>query len=230
MNNSTTDYRVLLVEDDPLISKSLALSLPFLGFAVTVRETYREGLAAVQQLFDVVLLDVNLPDGDGFALCRAIRANDAKIPILMLTAKVDEDSAVAGIECGADDYIRKPYGIHELTARMRRLLEKSKRQFDTFRSIPVDTTQYRAWAGEHELTLGKREFLILALLVQRSGEVITREEILSATDQDVDIYDRTIDSHLSHLRKKLKLSGASEKIIPVYGVGYRLQHTEEPAP
>ncbi len=225
------DYRVLLVEDDPLISKALTLSLPFAGFTVTVCETYRQGLAATQQqTFDVLLLDVNLPDGDGFDLCRAIRANDAHIPILMLTAKTDEDSAVTGIECGADDYIRKPYGIHELTARMRRLLEKRSRRLDTFGSLRVDAEKYQAWSGARELNLGKREFLILSLLIRRNGAVITRNEILDTTDQNADIYDRTIDSHLSHLRKKLKEAGACEQIVPVYGVGYRLQHPDDSPP
>lgn len=224
MTNPLQNFSVLLVEDDPLISKALALSLPFLGFTVMVRESCREGLtAAQQQSFDVLLLDVNLPDGDGFALCRAIRARDAEVPILMLTAKTDEDSAVAGIECGADDYIRKPYGIHELAARMRRLLEKHKRQLDTFGSLRIDAAKYLAWSDNNELNLGKREFLILSLLVRSNGDVITRDQILAATDQDAEIYDRTIDSHLSHLRKKLKLAGATEKIVPVYGVGYRLE-------
>lgn len=216
-----TKHHVLLVEDDPLISKALSLSLPFAGFEVTVCETYAEGLAHRQPI-DVILLDINLPDGDGFELCRAIRARDPDIPILMLTAKTDEESAVAGIECGADDYIRKPYGIHELTARMRRLLEKSDPNFSAFGSLRIDTGKYQAWAGGGELNLGKREFLILALLVRHSGDVVTREEILAAIDQDARIYDRTIDSHLSHLRKKLRLAGAAEQIAPVYGVGYRL--------
>ena len=219
-----TDHRILLVEDDPLISKSLSLSLPFAGFSVAVCESFQSGLAAAQQqVFDLILLDINLPDGDGFSLCRAIRARDAAVPILMLTAKADEQSAVTGIECGADDYIRKPYGIHELTARMRRLLDKREHRPCTFGSLRVDTQKYMAWCCDCELNLGKREFLILSLLIQNNGAIITRDQILAATDQNAEIYDRTIDSHLSHLRKKLKQAGATEKITPVYGVGYRLE-------
>ncbi|HEY3699344.1 MAG TPA: response regulator transcription factor [Spongiibacteraceae bacterium] len=224
--NSTAmiDHNILLVEDDPLISKALALSLPFLGFNVTACETFRDGLQAAQQrCFDLLLLDVNLPDGDGFALCRTIRTRDTEIPILMLTAKTDEDSAVAGIECGADDYIRKPYGIHELSARMRRLLDKRQRPLNSFGSLRIDSAKHLAWAGEHELNLGKREFSILALLISRDGAVATRTAILETTDTNAEIYDRTIDSHLSHLRRKLKLAGAAEQIVPVYGVGYRLE-------
>ena len=227
MTDCNFQHRILLVEDDPLISKALALSLPFLGFAVTLRETYREGLVtALQQPFDALLLDINLPDGDGFALCRAIRSRDNAVPILMLTAQTDEESAVTGIECGADDYIRKPYGIHELGARMRRLLDKRQATRARFGSLCVDMAKYQAWSDSRELDLGKREFAILALLVQRNGAVLTRDDILASTDQNAEIYDRTIDSHLSHLRKKLKQAAAKEQIVPVYGVGYRLRIAE----
>ena len=217
-------YHILLVEDDPIISKSLMMSLPFHNFSVTVRETYQTGLQTAREApFDLILLDVNLPDGDGFSLCRSIRSYDANIPLLMLTARIDETSAVKGIECGADDYIRKPYGINELTARMRRLVEKRQRKLTSFGSLRVDLEQYRAWSGTHLLNLGKREFTILALLVRRAGAVLTRQDILDALDQNAEIYDRTIDSHLSHLRRKLKAVNAEEQIVPVYGVGYRLE-------
>lgn len=218
-----SDFHALLVEDDPLISKSLSLSLPFAGFSVTVVESFQEGLQKSRQgSFDIVLLDVNLPDGSGFDLCRELRSVNADIPILMLTANTSENSAVTGIQCGADDYIRKPYGINELTARMRRQLEKQRRNVKTFGSLRIEEEKFMAWSGDIELSLGKREFLILALLVSSNGTVISRDQILTLADQDSEIYDRTIDSHISHLRKKLKQSGATEKIVPVYGVGYRL--------
>jgi len=212
------------VEDDPLISKTLSLSLPFAGFSVTLRETFTSGLeAARQQSFDVILLDLNLPDGNGYELCRRIRSTNTKLPILILTAKTDEESAVESLECGADDYIRKPCGVRELSARMLRLISKSDRSILSFGSLRIDSSKFMAWSGEHELNLGKRELLILAKLIERNGDVVTREEILAATDQEAMIYDRTIDSHLSHLRKKLKNIDASETIDSVYGVGYRLR-------
>ena len=199
------------------------MSLPFYQFSVSVCETAAEGLsAATEQSFDAILLDVNLPDSDGFRLCRELRMRDPDMPILMLTAKTDEASAVTGIECGADDYIRKPYGIHELIARIRRLLEKRDRDIIGFGSLRIDKAGYQAWAGDHKLDLSKREFDILALLARKGSGVVTRDEVLATIDSDAHIYDRTIDSHLSHLRKKLRRAGATERISPVYGVGYRL--------
>ena len=216
-------FRVLLVEDDPLISKALSMSLPYAGFSVILQENFKGGLQAVRQSsFDAILLDINLPDGDGYHLCQCIRAQHGDLPILMLTARTDEESAVNGIECGADDYIRKPCGVQEIAARMRRLIHKNERPILRFGSIRIDAGKFKAWSGDAELALGKREHLILSKLVGANGDVVSREEILAVTDQDASIYDRTIDSHLSHLRKKLKRVNAVEKIEPVYGVGYRL--------
>ncbi|HJV53785.1 MAG TPA: response regulator, partial [Noviherbaspirillum sp.] len=120
-------FQVLLVEDDPLIAKTLAMSLRYEGFELTVAATVRAALDALAaRSFDLAMFDVGLPDGSGIDLCRSLRARDAGIPILMLSARTDEETAVAGIEGGADDYIRKPYGVKELTARMLRLLERRR--------------------------------------------------------------------------------------------------------
>lgn len=218
MNN-----RILLIEDDPLISRSLSLSLSLQGYAVTVCDTFANGLQRGRsELCDLILLDINLPDGDGFTLCREIRLRDAALPILMLTANVAEESAVQGMESGADDYIRKPYGLLELIARIKRLLEKRQRKQLSFGALHIDCDRHIATVYDTPLALGKREFNILALLVGRAGDVLPRQEILDAADRDAEVYDRTIDSHLSHLRKKLKNAGAAEQIVPVYGIGYRL--------
>jgi len=227
VKNTQPLYQVLLVEDDKLIAKSLKMSLPYKGFEVTVCESVREGLSGFQsKRFDLILLDINLPDGSGMDLCREMRKTDDVVPILMLTANVDEDSAVRGLEEGADDYIRKPYGVNELTARMKRLLERKTKSPPPLRSGPlrVDLKKRLAWADEELLNLGKREFEILALLVRKSGDVVTRNDILNALGEEAEMYDRTIDSHLSHIRKKLKEAGAKDvSITPVYGVGYRLE-------
>jgi DNA-binding response OmpR family regulator len=224
-------YKVLLVEDDKLISKSLAMSLPYKGFEVTACGTVGEGLEAFRhKRFDVVLLDVNLPDGNGFELCGELRELNDSIPILMLTAKTDEESAVNGLESGADDYVRKPYGVQELVARMQRLLERRKKEPAAFCFGPlkIDPQKRIAWANEVALSLGKREFDILTLLVKKSGNAVTRNEILNSLGEEAEIYDRTIDSHLSHLRKKLKDAGAHDvQIVPIYGVGYRMEAAGE---
>lgn len=219
-------YQVLLVEDDPLIAKTLTMSLRYEGFELTVAATVRDAVGALaQRRFDMALFDVGLPDGSGIDLCRDLRAHDAGIPILMLSARTDEATAVAGIEGGADDYIRKPYGVKELTARMLRLLSRrqSERQVATFGPIRIDVQRREATAGDAVLQLGKKEFDILLLLVRAQGDAVTREQILDMFDDSSAIYDRTIDSHLSHLRKKLKDAGAAVRIAAIYGVGYRME-------
>lgn len=219
-------YQVLLVEDDPLIAKTLTMSLRYEGFELTVAATVRDAVGALaQRRFDMALFDVGLPDGSGIDLCRDLRAHDAGIPILMLSARTDEATAVAGIEGGADDYIRKPYGVKELTARMLRLLSRrqTKRQVATFGSIRIDVQRREVTAGDTVLQLGKKEFDILLLLVRAQGDAVTREQILDMFDDSSAIYDRTIDSHLSHLRKKLKDAGAAVRIAAIYGVGYRME-------
>ena len=223
-------YQVLLVEDDQLIAKTLKMSLPYKGFEVTTCDTFRQGLEtyrAQAATLDFILLDVNLPDGSGMDLCREIRKTNELIPILMLTAQTDEASAVQGLEFGADDYIRKPYGVQELTARMLRLLDRKKKssaQPLVQGPISIHLQKRLAFCNDVALNLGKREFEILVLLVKKAGDAVTRDEILNALGEEGEIYDRTIDSHLSHLRKKLKdASAAGVQIIPIYGVGYRLE-------
>ena len=227
MNLSNAEpIQVLLVEDDPLIARTLVMSLRFEGFAVHVASS---AAAAEQALagpcFGLVMFDVGLPDGDGIALCRKLREREPALPILMLSARTDEASAVAAIECGADDYIRKPCGVRELTARMRRLLAPARRErcVASFATLEMDLQRRAAQAGSQPLALGKKEFDILALLVRAGGDVVTREQILDAFGSSSAIYDRTIDSHLSHLRAKLKEAAAPLRIVAIYGVGYRLE-------
>ena len=219
--------RLLFVEDDELISRTLKLGLHYRDFEVIACVTAAEGRKQFEsQSFDIVILDVNLPDENGYSLCKHLRSQNANIPILMLTARADETSAVQGIESGADDYVRKPFGLEELTARLNRLLGRKSRAEDsvTFLSLRVELKQRLVWVKQTQVPLGKREFEILALLVKRGGEVVSRQEILNVIDTEVEVYDRTIDSHLSHLRRKLKDADLKDvQITPVYGVGYRLE-------
>ncbi len=220
--------KLLLVEDDRMISRTLKTALHYRDFDVTICESVRAGREALEKNeFDLVILDVNLPDGTGYELCKTLREKQNPIPIVMLTARADEASAVRGIESGADDYVRKPFGLEELSARLNRLLSNKTKSNDviSFHSLRISMKQRQAWVGESTVSLGKREFDILALLVKRSGEVVTREEIISTIDTDSEMYDRTVDSHLSHLRRKLKDAELKDvQITPVYGVGYRLEN------
>jgi DNA-binding response OmpR family regulator len=218
--------RVLMVEDDPVVARTLQLGLAYRGFEVTPCATAQEGLEAfASQAFEWVLLDVALPDGSGYDVCRRIRARDERIPILMLTARLDEPSAVEGIEAGADDYLRKPCGLNELVARMNRLGTRERKE-DMLACGPLRLSARRrlVWVGERPVPLARREFDILALLLRRPGEVVRRQDILDGLGDGGEVFERTIDSHVSHLRRKLREAGLSEvHLAPVYGVGYRLE-------
>lgn len=219
--------RILLVEDDPLIAKSLKLSLSYDGFDVSISGTVAQARSMIKETpFEFYILDVNLPDGTGFDICQEIRTANENVPIIMLTAKVDEESAVKGITLGADDYVRKPFGAKELSVRINRMLDRknSAPKVISFGPIKMDLNKHKTWAGEEEINLGRKEFEILKLLVQKQGEVVTRDDLIHALGEDSTVYDRTVDSHLSHLRKKLRDAQIKNVLItPVYGVGYRLE-------
>lgn len=217
---------VLIVEDDPGISSSLSLSLELEGYTVTLATTLAQAHAMyAAHAFSCILLDLNLPDGSGYDFCDAIRRKDSETPILMLTANVAEASAVRGMQCGADDYIRKPYSIAELCARVRRAVDRRSPAQCVFGGLRANPSTRQAWSADQPLPLGRKEFDILLALMQRKGEVVTRDAILGFCSDSGDMLDRTIDSHLSHLRKKLRVAGSAEQIVPVYGVGYRLVKT-----
>ena len=218
---------ILLVEDDPVISQTLVMSLPYRGYSIDSVASLSDGWKCLSEgRYDMILLDVQLPDGTGFELCKRIREKDSVVPILMVTARTDEPSAVQALSMGADDYIRKPFGLDELTARMDRMVGRktNRNTWLSYRNIRVNKSERIAWVEDAELALGRKEFEILSILVKRGGEVVTREEILDALSDQSEMYDRTIDSHLSHLRKKIReIADNRIQIQPVYGVGYRLE-------
>lgn len=221
---------VLLVEDDPMIARTLSMGLRYEGFVLSHADSVAAALGVLTlQTFELILLDVGLPDGDGINLCRQLRALQTVTPILMLSARTDESAVVASIEGGADDYIRKPCGLREMSARMRRLVGRGPADNQNlnvigFGDIHMDVERRNASIAGTALQLGKKEYEVLMLLVKANGAAITREQILNQFEGTHLIYDRTIDSHLSHLRRKLKDAGATERIVAIYGVGYKLEH------
>ena len=225
----TTAIPVLLVEDDALIAHTLAMGLRYEGFALTAAATISEAQYQLeQQRYDLILLDIGLPDGDGISLCAMLRQRYPHLAILMVSARTDESNVVASFAGGADDYLRKPFGLKELCVRMRRQLAlrqaaPASEEICSFGQIEMDAGRRHASVAGLALALGKKEFDVLLLLVQAGGKAITRQQILAQFDEDSAIYDRTIDSHLSHLRRKLKDVAAQERIVAIYGVGYRLE-------
>jgi DNA-binding response OmpR family regulator len=222
--------RILLVEDDPILAKGLQLNLRSAGHEVAWESRITTAQAREAQApVDLILLDVNLPDGSGLDFCRTLRSKGSRLPIIMLTAKADEDSVVGGIEAGANDYIRKPFSTRELLARIQSQLKEPFQREDQIRSGPVLVLlgQRKVLIEGADLELNRREFDIFAHLVKSPGTILSRDQILNAMNKGDEVLDRTIDSHFSHIRAKLKKKDVKNVVIrSVYGVGYTLEITD----
>lgn len=224
--------QILLVEDDPVLSRGVSVSLGLEGYQVVCARDLRsafESFGASEP--DLVILDLGLPDGDGLQFVSAVKASGSQVPVLILTARTDEDSVVEGLGTGATDYVRKPFGNRELVARIKSALRQPKLVDDELRYGDLLILGLRRKAmlgrrldGAKELVLNRREFDILQYLVRNAEKVVTRDQLLSALDKTGEMFDRTVDSHVSHLRSKLRKAGAAGiQISSVYGLGYRLE-------
>ena len=220
--------RVLIIDDDARLFELLARYLDANGVGATHAADGRRGLAALEAgVFDAVLLDVMMPGVDGLEVCRRIREK-SRVPVIMLTAKGDETDRVVGLELGADDYVAKPFSPRELLARLRAVLRRVQPEAvaETVKvrniSIEVAAREVRV-AGEPVLLTGI-EFDLLLALARRPGRVVPRDTLLEQAGRgDVAVGDRTVDVHVSHLRKKLGDDPRSPRVIKtVRGVGYVL--------
>jgi DNA-binding response OmpR family regulator len=231
MNPPTASARVLVVEDDPNLRLTLVDNLEEEGYAVEAASTLAEARAKWKAApVDVVVLDIMLPDGDGYSLCRELRQAGTSSRVLMLTARTLEDDVVRGFEVGADDYLAKPYRLRELLARIRALARRGAPAsapaevlaFDRFR---VDLASRRLLEASGEaVELTRTEFELLVYLLRNAGKALTRDQILSSVwGEDVVVDGHTVDNFVSNLRKKLGWTSASRfEIRSVRGVGYRL--------
>lgn len=184
--------------------------------------------------FDLIILDIMLPGMDGFDICRRLRGAGDTTPILVLSAKGHEVDKVLGLELGADDYVAKPFGRRELLARVKALLRRpdlkdQPRDRFRFADVTVDFTGYEVRKAERKVDLTQKEFELLRLLIARRGEVLRRDAILTEVWGDAsDVFPRTVDTHIAHLRQKLEDEPAHPKhIINVRAVGYKF--VAEPA-
>jgi DNA-binding response OmpR family regulator len=229
---------VLLVDDDVMITSPLARALSQAGYQVKVANNGRDGLAlAREESPDVVILDVMMPQIDGWDVCRALR-QESTVPILMLTALGDEVDRILGLELGADDYVTKPFSTRELIARLKALLRRiqlDRRQQTAdgqmvVGSLRLDLSAHRAYQDERELHLRQKEYELLTLLLSRPGEVISRAEFFDrvwGTDWLGDT--RTLDVHIRWLREKIEADPGQPRLIQtVRGVGYRFAAEGQP--
>jgi two-component system OmpR family response regulator len=220
----------LLVEDDARLAALTREYLAGHGVAVEVAGDGRTGLdAALRSRFDVVLLDLMLPERDGLAVCREIRAR-SDVPIIVLTARGEEADRVLGLELGADDYLAKPFSARELLARIRALVRRARGRAGppslTVRvgGLVVDPGARRATLDGRDLALTGYEFDLLRALAERAGRVLSREQLMElARGSAEDAFDRSIDVHVSHLRQKLGDDPRRPRLLKtVRGLGYLL--------
>lgn len=218
---------ILVVEDEPKLSALLADYLRAAGFVAEIIANGRAAVAAVQASEPaLVLLDLMLPGMDGTDVCRALRRM-GEVPIIMLTARIEEVDRLLGLELGADDYICKPFPPREVVARVKSVLRRSAtgRTEAPASGLAIDADRFEARVGDQVLDLTPVEFRLLQALAAGAGRVFSRDQLLDRlyTDHRI-VTDRTVDSHVKNLRRKLEaaLPGA-QPIRSIYGVGYKLE-------
>ena len=218
---------ILLVEDDPVLGRGTMVNLELEGYRVHWATDLKTAYAANEtKKLGLIILDLGLPDGSGLKFLADIRAGGSRMPVIILTAKTDEDSVVEGLQLGANDYIRKPFGNREFLARVKTTLREPQSREHQLRygDVLILIDKRKVMHGESEIEVNRREFDVLKYLVEHADSVVTRESLLQSLDKSGEIFDRTIDSHVSHVRSKLRKAGvASVQISSVYGVGYRLE-------
>lgn len=220
--------RIALIEDDEDLGFTIKLNLEREGHRVEQFVNGQEGLLAVQQGgFDFLVLDLNLPDLDGFTICREVRRDRGtrEMPILMLTARTGERDRVTGLELGADDYLVKPFSVRELLARVAAILRRSGGDageasiFDDG-ELRVDGRTLRVFVHGKEVHLARKEFELLWLLIRNRPAVVSRDRILTDVwRMSEDVETRTVDAHVRNLRKKI----GRQRISTVIGTGYRFE-------
>jgi two-component system, OmpR family, response regulator BaeR len=216
---------ILIAEDDDKIARLLADYLAAAGFQTL---STADGSRAIELVKsdrpDVLLLDLNLIGLDGLEVCKTVRTF-SQLPIMMITARVEEVDRLIGLELGADDYLCKPFSPREVVARVKALLRRATAQATPTNVVRLDEAGWRASIGGLPLTLTAVEFKLLRALVSHPGRVYSRDQLLALIDRaDLDTSDRAVDSHIKNLRRKLELARSGhEWIRSVYGVGYAWQ-------
>jgi two-component system alkaline phosphatase synthesis response regulator PhoP len=219
---------ILVVDDEPKIVKQARDYLENGGFRVVTAGDGKTALAqARHERPDLVVLDLNLPQMDGLDVCRALR-RESDVPIIMLTARVDEADRLIGLELGADDYITKPFSPRELVARVRAVLRRVRggvHQPGLIRAgdLEIDLQGHRVTRSGETIDLTRSEFNLLAVLAQHPGQTFTREQLVDRLHGVAYAgYDRSVDAHVKNLRRKLEPDPAEPRyVLTVYGVGYK---------
>ena len=221
--------RILVVEDDPAILRGLADNLRFESYEVLTAADGESACSLIREHKpDLIILDLMLPRLSGYEVCRKVRAEGVKTPIVMLTARSEEADRVLGLDLGADDYVTKPFSVRELMARVRAILRRAQPtdapvdhlQFD---DVQVDFRRYEAHKANVALEMTRKEFGILRYLASKAGEVVTRDELLNEVwGYEATPTTRTVDNHIVSLRAKLERHPSQPRhLLTMHGVGYK---------
>ena len=221
--------KILVIDDEPKIVEICQDYLKAAGYEVVSAGNGLQGLMiARREKPDLVVLDLMMPGMDGLDVCRNLR-RESNIPIIMLTARVEESDKLVGLELGADDYITKPFSPRELVARVRVVLRRASgdptSEIIHVGEVSIDRTRYEATLPEKIIILTPTEFEILAALMSQPGRIFSRSQLLTAVHGIAfESYERAIDSHIRNLRRKLETtSGEARYIVTVHGVGYKFE-------
>jgi DNA-binding response OmpR family regulator len=219
---------ILIVEDDPVLLRGLKDNFEAQGYVVRTARDGQKGLdALLTEPPDLLLLDLMLPKVNGYEICRTARARQLDMPIIMLTAKGQEDDIVRGLELGADDYVTKPFGIRELLARVKAFLRRQGPDAEgyEFGDYRLDLTAYKLFKKGVELELTTKEFRLLEFFVKRAGRALTRDSILAAVwGNEVVVTDRSVDRCVTTLRGKIERDPHNPQFIQtIRDIGYRFE-------
>jgi len=220
---------ILIIEDDVSILKGLKDNLEYEGYGVIAETNGKKGLIlALEKTVHLLLLDIMLPGLNGYEICRKVKKEKPRLPIIMLTARGSEMDKVSGLDTGADDYITKPFSLPELLARIRAAFRRTKEESDvpefySFGNIMLDFKKFQAFAGEKEINLSAREFAIMEYFIKHEGEAVHRHDLLNEVwGFEAMPTTRTVDNFILDLRKKLEENQSKPKyIVGVRGIGYR---------
>lgn len=221
--------KVLIIEDEPNIRELISYHLISNNYKVEEAEDGLKGLElSIKEKPDLILLDIMLPGMDGFEICKALRESGSKVPIIFLTAKTNDLDKVSGLEFGADDYMTKPFSIHELMARIKAVLRRSEMthemKYIKKGALIIDVDRHEVTISGKVVDLSLKEFSLLKTLAENKGKVMTRDQLLDKVwGIEYDGENRTVDVHIRYLRRKLGDEEADGKYIQtIRGLGYRM--------
>ncbi len=219
--------KILIVEDEHLIATSIKKGLEQEHYTVDVAFDGIEGYdLAASGDYDIILLDLMLPGLDGLSICQKLRSEDIHTPILMLTAKSQLDDKVKGFDCGADDYLTKPFAFEELLARIRALgrrPQQSTSQILTVADLTIDTTNYQVRRGLKEISLSSKEYSLLECLVRHTGQILNKDQIIQHVwSYESDILPNTVEVYIRNLRQKIDKPFKKKLIQTIRGFGYKI--------